>query len=526
MLRKRISVAALALFGASFAIADTPYAVIERSDTLAFDQLSSAAAASGKFVQCYPWSDAKSGAYSDTSWEIDSYLWDHPEVVAIFAAGSRAKNVIAAAEPEETALAAYSVYTNLARLGYSRPSSSLVRAALAADSTAGETLYRDSLAYEEGTNITFAVKSRGGELRVSLAWIDAGNWNFLFDPAGSMLSNDLDLSITARANGESVVYSANDHVSTLETITLETEEGQVYVITIRGTAVGERAANAALAIAGDVEAVEVPVYTYSAPWYRYDFTEGGIAYARYSLLNETNEVEVVVGEEVPKWEYEEWPSEYLVRHIVFICDDTTTNRYTIGSKWVAAYDYVDPVEIPATVPVQGVFAGVCLCYTDDEPYPAYDFGEDDLCVDDGYDIVYCFYPEDYCESCVKIPEWYFLRTLWPVYMYDDRVLEPEEYDEDDPDGDGFTNYEEYYLDTDPFDAADAFRFTSFTPTGFSFRGGKGRGVIVERADSPDGTEWSAVFESEIVPAEGTTSVELPSGMTSGFFRLRVGKKDD
>ncbi|NLB69468.1 MAG: hypothetical protein GX804_07275, partial [Lentisphaerae bacterium] len=94
--------------------------------------------------------------------------------------------------------------------------------------------------------------------------------------------------------------------------------------------------------------------------------------------------------------------------------------------------------------------------------------------------------------------------------------------DDDPDGDGLSNYEEFLAGTDPLDNRSLLRVTSIKPSDEGIRifwdSVPGKIYAVEYAQTLSGV-WSEI-ENGIVAENTETSVLYPSG-DSGFFRVVI-----
>src|SRR5262249_50866408 len=93
----------------------------------------------------------------------------------------------------------------------------------------------------------------------------------------------------------------------------------------------------------------------------------------------------------------------------------------------------------------------------------------------------------------------------------------------DPDGDGFTNLQEFLSGTDPHNAASYLKIETITtgsPTVIHFLAAPGKTYSIQYADDPYGDEWKKLAD---VPAQSVaTEVQVPDpnpSATGRFYRL-------
>jgi hypothetical protein len=97
----------------------------------------------------------------------------------------------------------------------------------------------------------------------------------------------------------------------------------------------------------------------------------------------------------------------------------------------------------------------------------------------------------------------------------------------DPDGDGLTNQQEFYANTDPLDADDRFEMQTFqSNSGVSFQltvpGKAGRRYVMERTPTLQPVSWTGVDSTSVLSADGEvvlTDSAPPSDQA--FYRARV-----
>lgn len=92
--------------------------------------------------------------------------------------------------------------------------------------------------------------------------------------------------------------------------------------------------------------------------------------------------------------------------------------------------------------------------------------------------------------------------------------------DDDPDGDGLTNLQEYQLDTNPLDLRSRLAVTSFSPTALSWSARPYSLYYLERSD--DLKNWTTVPSSAVFPTTttGTATNFAEPGKPRQFYRVR------
>ena len=96
--------------------------------------------------------------------------------------------------------------------------------------------------------------------------------------------------------------------------------------------------------------------------------------------------------------------------------------------------------------------------------------------------------------------------------------------EDDPDGDGWSNLDEWAASTSPIDRADSLRLTILTvsPARLGFNGKQGRGYVLERWSGLPEVEWVEIGNQ--APLASDQAVEMADATappSRAFYRLRV-----
>jgi hypothetical protein len=99
----------------------------------------------------------------------------------------------------------------------------------------------------------------------------------------------------------------------------------------------------------------------------------------------------------------------------------------------------------------------------------------------------------------------------------------------DPDGDGFTNLQEYLAGTNPHDATSVLRITSISlETGnhsaaLSFLAVSNRTYSIRCSTNPSAGPWQKVVDIAAVPRTGVVTVtNLPCSGPSRFYRVGTG----
>ncbi len=120
-----------------------------------------------------------------------------------------------------------------------------------------------------------------------------------------------------------------------------------------------------------------------------------------------------------------------------------------------------------------------------------------------------------------IPTWWRMQYFGHPEPRDDGDCRAE----DDPDGNGMTNWEEYIAGTDPLSADSTFRAIIEPDASISFLSATGRLYTIEYRDGLDSDDvWQTVDGFEDVPGTGETIMHiLPEGDGGDmrFYRLRV-----
>jgi hypothetical protein len=121
---------------------------------------------------------------------------------------------------------------------------------------------------------------------------------------------------------------------------------------------------------------------------------------------------------------------------------------------------------------------------------------------------------DFDRDVDGLPDWWEIEHAGdPVAMERDA----------DPDGDTFTNYDEWLSDTVPTDGGSYLRMSGYTVAGqVVFESSTRRSYRVEfLADLADTDQMWEVEEDWFVPASTQTAVSVSSSTPGGFYRLRV-----
>lgn len=524
-----------------------------------YDTFLNSFAAQGASVLCLPWADETAFGYDSASWQIDSWLWHHVEVLPVFHDGqyaassaryrtaqASAHSVLSSADPASTAIDAYKMRQSLLSSS-AHPSSALVRASLDSKlryerlNGVGGFRHYDHIAYSTGSTSFFAVRtSQRGPLVISLAWIDPGGWSSMAD-RGDELAIKFSLSVSAVLNGEYVAYETLSYsqVKAERCVVIHDAPPGNYLVTIAcefaidpSTAGGA----AALAVRGgfdasssdSAETVEIDVRregarkgsctpnegcyrilrgeTLDVAFAPYAYADDGHGeYARYPLSS------VVTNGTVYTARWTEEVSDYRLRRYLVVADDFDAAEL-LKDEWVPKGTEV-VFDIPADSPrgekyeerdVSYRFAGLSYAYTG-LLSSAFPVKGERLLMDGGYDLAFSYLDEKQYDEywSERIPSYWFCRYLLDAW-YDGRATG----DEDDPDGDGFTNYEEYCAATDPNDADDFLRITEVAPQGISFRGGRDRNVRLLEATRLTSPDWH--------------QIPVDSPLKSGrFYRLSV-----
>lgn len=510
----------------------------------AYDELMLTPARKGAVIHCYPWADETEVGYNSKSWEIDSLLYRHPELLPVFHPGSRtlfhpdwrtpqasANSVLVSDRPAQAAIAAFRMRGRLqGERHIAAPSSALLRAALATAAAApdapGESVF-DHLVCSQDDALHFSVTTTNtAPLAITLAWIDPGSWSFTSANPTTTLALDLDLEVSVVQDGIPTRWyggmgKTRDTTHALESVTLPAAAAATYLITLRGTTVPDLGEGGAVALAirgsfadGADQAVAVRTVTvrttgspvgdvapspgtYDVPGaaeitvrpaaYAYDVNGFGMAYARHPLAPVFTNAVADAGcalDVTVSWQTE--PSDFRFRKLLAE-DGDFENSIVLSDDWLPCGTRL-AVDFEHLPPRGGSYSnngivyragGIGYEFIGEASWP-YAVLPGAFTLDTGYDFTFSYYPETSRLYSERIPDYWFSRYLMDAYDYG---LEHVCADGADPDGDGFTNLEEYRCNTDPLDDDDFFRITGMSPTRLLYRGGKDRDVVREFTES-------------------------------------------
>ncbi|MBR4170851.1 MAG: S8 family serine peptidase [Kiritimatiellae bacterium] len=111
-----------------------------------------------------------------------------------------------------------------------------------------------------------------------------------------------------------------------------------------------------------------------------------------------------------------------------------------------------------------------------------------------------------------VPAWWFARYL---------AENTENAANDDPDGDGHSNQEEYLAGTIPIETESSLRILAYGVTNLTWQGGSSRTQLVERADTLGANaNWTAIY-TNLPPTPITNTVELAPTAPRSFYRIRI-----
>ena len=113
-----------------------------------------------------------------------------------------------------------------------------------------------------------------------------------------------------------------------------------------------------------------------------------------------------------------------------------------------------------------------------------------------------------------------LADAWETLYYNPAQYGPN----DDPDGDGQSNADEYVAGTSPTNGTDAtrLRILSAAPAVFEFNGKAGRTYTLELMASTDGSEWTEVQSTGPLATDGTRQITDPAPPAGrGIYRLQI-----
>lgn len=173
------------------------------------------------------------------------------------------------------------------------------------------------------------------------------------------------------------------------------------------------------------------------------------------------------------------------------------------------------------------FAQAFYCRTDEDLVPLYDdytghpWPEVEITMDEGCDIVLDYYEQNdtFADWGIQAwaPTWWILRNMW---WYDfEGGLDCSA--TGDPDGDGFSNGDEYRVDTDPLDWTSRLAMTGVSATNVAWTGGREVPQVLELSDSLVRPVWTPVFTN--LTGETEFWYNTKSTNSNGFYRINVPK---
>lgn len=142
-----------------------------------------------------------------------------------------------------------------------------------------------------------------------------------------------------------------------------------------------------------------------------------------------------------------------------------------------------------------------------------------ITMDEGCDLVLDYYEEkdvlpDLCKQ-TWAPTWWTLRNLWWL----DYQGSPDAGADADPDGDGFSNLDEYRIDTDPLDPDSCLRMTGVSTTNVSWIGGREVPQVLECRRTLGSGFWSPVCTN--LSGNAAFSFNTQGDESNMFYRVVV-----